>query len=74
MCGIVGIFDRDLDKIEIKKTINSLNILQNHRGPDENNVYIDQDIGFAMGSTRLAILDVKYGSQPLISSDAWGPL
>ena len=69
MCGIVGIFDKNLDKIEIKNTINSLNILQNHRGPDENNVYIDQDNGFAMGSTRLAILDIKYGSQPLISSD-----
>jgi len=69
MCGIVGIFDRNLDKNEINKTINSLNTLQNHRGPDENNVYIDQDISFAMGSTRLAILDIKYGSQPLISSD-----
>ena len=30
MCGIVGIFDRTLEKTEIEKTINSLNNLQNH--------------------------------------------
>ncbi|APF18771.1 asparagine synthase (glutamine-hydrolyzing) [Caldithrix abyssi DSM 13497] len=71
MCGIAGIFQingpiaRAQDKI--KNMVGQLF----HRGPDECGFYFDYPI--AMGMTRLSIIDVAGGSQPICneSEDIW---
>ncbi len=65
MCGIVGAFGSNTSQLEA--TLSTLH----HRGPDGNgfrNVY-----NSILGHTRLAIIDVVGGEQPLSSTngDAW---
>jgi asparagine synthase (glutamine-hydrolysing) len=40
-----------------------------HRGPDGHGVHLDQARGLAMGHTRLSIIDLETGDQPLHSGD-----
>lgn len=73
MCGIAGIFQlRSTETPEsIRKSnesrIRSMLGMIQHRGPDANGLYIDDHI--ALGHTRLAILDLQSGNQPMASSD-----
>lgn len=65
MCGISGISLRqgDIDRIRLGNSIAALK----HRGPDDNSTYIDHTLGLA--HTRLAIIDLAGGQQPLYSDD-----
>ena len=67
MCGINGIIDLYKASEHIN-TINKMNNLLKHRGPDGNGVWNDENI--AIGHTRLSILDLtKSGHQPMLSND-----
>lgn len=64
MCGIAGIYNYHSNKqssmeLDIK---NMLSVIR-HRGPDENGIYLGENI--AMGSARLSIIDIDSGQQPL---------
>lgn len=65
MCGIAGIlrinFDRQSQKRLIEKMISTLS----HRGPDGWGIYLAQDV--VLGHTRLSILDLTAGNQPMMS-------
>lgn len=66
MCGILGQVtnNRTIDENEFKEMLSQLD----HRGPDDNGVYIDNNV--ALGHTRLSILDLSsLGHQPMISSN-----
>jgi asparagine synthase (glutamine-hydrolysing) len=67
MCGITGkiYFDplRNVDTSEIKRMTDSII----HRGPDDEGIYINNNIG--LGFRRLSIIDLKSGHQPLSNSD-----
>ena len=68
MCGINGIIDLYKASEHIN-TINKMNNLLKHRGPDGNGVWNDENI--AIGHTRLSILDLtKSGHQPMLSNDS----
>ncbi|NJL51575.1 MAG: hypothetical protein HC930_04015 [Hydrococcus sp. SU_1_0] len=76
MCGIAGILDYTPDRLEI--LIQRMQNALQHRGPDDEGVYIAPDrkiairlrLGFAIAHTRLAILDLTTaGHQPMSSSD-----
>lgn len=56
MCGISGIFNFNGVPLNDKK-LREMNRLIHHRGPDGNGIYIDSNIG--IGSTRLAIIDLR---------------
>ena len=60
MCGIVGFINKEKDK---KKTITEMAEKINHRGPDGEGFYVDENI--ALGHKRLAIIDINRGVQPL---------
>ena len=61
MCGIAGCFGtRDLD------TINRMLDAMHHRGPDDRGVSVHGDTVF--GHTRLSIVDVAGGHQPLVTA------
>ncbi len=65
MCGIAGIIEKKgiVNKDDIIKMCDCLN----KRGPDDNGIYIDGHVG--LGHTRLSIIDLETGSQPMFSED-----
>ena len=63
MCGISGIVNLDKKKIFPKGDLEYITSLVQHRGPDNSNIFISDNIG--LGHTRLSIQDLsKKGNQP----------
>lgn len=65
MCGIAGVLDFDSPP-EIDMVRRMLSRLP-HRGPDGSGVYRDESV--VLGQTRLAIIDVAGGTQPMSNED-----
>lgn len=65
MCGIAGIFDKRGNSSDlISLMIETLN----HRGPDGNGIWQNNQKTISMGHTRLSILELsEAGSQPMVS-------
>ena len=62
MCGICGVFGRsDRDGVE------RMTVALEHRGPDDRQVIAGDQ--FTLGATRLSIIDVAGGRQPLTNED-----
>ena len=65
MCGIVGIFQKNVNNY--LKISNAINVI-NHRGPDSKGIWRDEFI--SLGSVRLKVVDLNENSdQPLISKN-----
>ena len=63
MCGIAGIFHSNGDSVS-RDTLDYMNRVQSHRGPDGNGVFVEGPVGLA--HVRLAIIDLTdAGHQPL---------
>jgi len=62
MCSIFGV----VGKFEVDK-LKKANSLMKHRGPDETNYFIENDIFLA--HNRLSIIDIKNGHQPFIKDN-----
>lgn len=68
MCGITGLILSDgvIQKHNLSNMTSSLN----HRGPDSNGIWINENQNFGIGHTRLSILDLsRAGSQPMHSKN-----
>jgi asparagine synthase (glutamine-hydrolysing) len=67
MCGIVAFFSRrnPTSQAALRRATQSLN----HRGPDGERHWISQDSKVALGHTRLSIIDLTTGDQPIASED-----
>ncbi len=67
MCGIAGVLNLkepgSISSDLIEKMISTLY----HRGPDESGIYLDDWIG--LGHTRLSIIDLSSGTQPIHNED-----
>lgn len=66
MCGLFGILNIDRSPLDADKAIDLLQLLS-HRGPDGWGHYKENDV--FLGHTRLSIIDVEGGEQPLYSED-----
>lgn len=67
MCGISGILNlKDNTPISPDK-LRVMSFVLNHRGPDEAGAYLDDYIGLAQ--SRLSIIDLAGGSQPIHNED-----
>lgn len=67
MCGISGILNlRNPAPIDINHLKRMTQVLR-HRGPDENGAYVDDWAGLAQ--SRLSIIDLNSGSQPIHNED-----
>lgn len=66
MCGIVGIFDMEEHTGRYRDRAISMASLVRHRGPDSSDIYYDDKA--ILAHERLAIIDPKSGSQPLIDA------
>ena len=62
MCGIGGMLGQPDETV-----LQRMNSLQQHRGPDANDVWLDERVGFA--HARLAIVDLDASRQPMIGVD-----
>src|SRR5690606_21459009 len=69
MCGITGFWRpggaSDRHRAHLRAMMDTLV----HRGPDGFGVHLDDARGLAMGHTRLAIIDLEHGDQPLRTAD-----
>jgi asparagine synthase (glutamine-hydrolysing) len=65
MCGIVGRFNRQapVNTLALEAAVARLA----HRGPDDRGTFVDGNFG--MGHTRLSIIDLAGGHQPLRTAD-----
>ena len=63
MCGIAGI----VGGTPMRSTLESMLTTLEHRGPDDRGVHLGD--GVALGMTRLAIIDLVTGRQPMTSED-----
>ena len=72
MCGIAGIVvnaQSEIRQERIKRSVLTMNTLQEHRGPDGKGVWINPEDGVGLGHVRLSIIDVERGDQPMTSGD-----
>lgn len=67
MCGITGIFDLDGRREISESLLKRMNRLQSHRGPDGEGYHLESGVG--LGHTRLSIIDLEGGHQPLFNED-----
>ena len=67
MCGIVGMATAPGSKSPTAETLNRAVAALRHRGPDGSGVHLNGRI--ALGHTRLSIIDVEGGAQPLGNED-----
>ena len=68
MCGILAIYNKDKHLNNNIRSM-SLDIIKKvrHRGPDWSGIYTSQNA--ILAHERLAIVDIKSGGQPILSSD-----
>ena len=67
MCGINGIaYTKNSGKTVDTRTLTGMRDVLVHRGPDEEGIFIDRNVGF--GHRRLSIVDLRNGQQPMTAS------
>ncbi len=70
MCGICGLYDKHMSAEEKKNLVMEMNHAQKHRGPDDEGIYIDENVG--LGHVRLSIIDLSQaGHQPMTYGDRY---
>ena len=65
MCGIFAATGRTVPEPGLERVLRALR----HRGPDGNGLYFDKSVSLTLAHTRLAIIDLQTGAQPLYSED-----
>ena len=71
MCGIAGYIDMysNLGNAEHRTLLQRMTSAIEHRGPDEEGIWVSEENNIALGHRRLSILDLSpSGSQPMSSS------
>ena len=67
MCGIAGFVDPwknyEKEKKRWESILTKMNLVQKHRGPDEDGIFLQN--GCALAHVRLSILDLEKGHQPM---------
>jgi asparagine synthase (glutamine-hydrolysing) len=67
MCGITGMFRANGAGGVSPETLQRMTSVLDHRGPDESGIYVDDRTG--LGHTRLSIIDLSTGQQPMSNGD-----
>lgn len=74
MCGIAGLWSTEaIDPATLERLGRTMTGVLAHRGPDDNDVFVQADQGLCLGHVRLSILDLSpTGHQPMRShSGRW---
>ena len=67
MCGFAGYINDSKDINENRRIIKEMADRIIHRGPDQDDYYVDEDV--SLGFRRLSIIDLEGGSQPILNED-----
>ena len=67
MCGIAGLYSLSRARAPRPPELEAMMAALHHRGPDGEGMHIDGPIG--LGHTRLSIIDLETGAQPLCNED-----
>jgi len=65
MCGITGFWTPSGLRGDARTHLAAMMARLQHRGPDGSGMHLDPERGLAMGHTRLTIIDLRTGAQPL---------
>jgi asparagine synthase (glutamine-hydrolysing) len=71
MCGLAGFFlsNKSIDRNRLIQNLNEMTSALIHRGPDAQNIWINNQNTLALGHARLSIRDLSsLGNQPMLSS------
>lgn len=69
MCGIAGFWTQRAGSADAAQIAAAMAERIAHRGPDDDGVWVDSQVGFAVGHRRLAIIDLSpAGHQPMVSA------
>jgi len=69
VCGIAGILNGGGEADWLAKNVQNMTSSQAHRGPDADGVWVEPEVGIALGHRRLAIIDLSSaGAQPMRSA------
>src|SRR5688572_1665772 len=69
MCGIGGyIASAPLDPARARRTLETMNALQRHRGPDGEGAWVEPGGRAGLAHRRLSIIDLATGDQPMRSA------
>lgn len=66
MCGICGVISKGDYRVDVARISTMVQSLK-HRGPDDNGIHLTN--GVALGHTRLSIIDLASGRQPIYNED-----
>jgi asparagine synthase (glutamine-hydrolysing) len=69
MCGINGIAALSMQTKINERDVRSMLPALHHRGPDGSGVYLDSGQRIGLGHTRLSIIDLTGGAQPMHNED-----
>jgi asparagine synthase (glutamine-hydrolysing) len=67
MCGICGVFNQGQLNPTRAETLADMVGALDHRGPDESGGYLDDQV--ALGQSRLSIIDLSGGAQPMANEN-----
>jgi len=67
MCGIAGIAALSRRQSPTEAQVRAMTRMLHHRGPDDEGVCVDARVG--LGQSRLSIIDLESGHQPLFNED-----
>ena len=72
MCGVVGIYNLNTERLIRQADLDNMLAMLRHRGPDEMGTYLNP-ARVGLGSARLSIIDLSGGQQPIANEDqtAW---
>src|SRR3954466_3641433 len=66
MCGISGIVGEGWERSQLEAMV----AIQDHRGPDDNGIYVNATGLVGLGHNRLSIVDLTdAGHQPMVNRD-----
>ena len=68
MCGICGFFNFN-NRCDAPGVLSSMTASLAHRGPDGIGTWLSREMNVGLGHTRLAIIDIAGGRQPIHSAD-----
>jgi asparagine synthase (glutamine-hydrolysing) len=71
VCGLAGILDprAQTSGPELEAIVSAMAGTLHHRGPDDSGTWVDPTAGIALGSQRLAVIDLTAeGHQPMVSA------
>ena len=65
MCGITGMVHMEQDLRKQETLLRKMQATLNRRGPDQEGIFLEEHC--ALAHTRLAVIDVEHGRQPIIA-------